>query len=265
MLSRVLFPTDLSSYSKAILCYLPDFKKVGVEEIDVLFVINTNKISTVSGGIDIEKYIESETREAEKSLSGIVKLIESQGIKSKVIRPFPVGDPVSEILKYSENYDLIVIGSRGRGIIKEIFLGSVSEGVIRKSKVPVFVFKFKVAGNVCVKCHPNLFERVLVAYDFSKHSEKALRYARYVVEKSNGNLYVVHAPENGKEVEIEDAEVIIRKGTPAKVILGVAEEINATSIFIGSRGLSPLESIILGSTSDVVIRRANVPVFVCRE
>jgi len=58
---------------------------------------------------------------------------------------------------------------------------------------------------------------------------------------------------------------MIRKGTPAKVILGVAEEINATSIFIGSRGLNPLESIILGSTSDVVIRRANVPVFVCRE
>ena len=265
MLSRVLFPTDLSFYSKAIVGYLPDFKEIGVREIGILFVVNTSKISTVSGGIDIEKYIESETREAEKHLPEIVNVIEQYGIKAEVIKPFPVGDPVNEILRFSEDYDMIAIGSRGRGIIKEIFLGSISEGVVRKAKIPVFVFKFKTDGMTCTKCHPHLFERVLVAYDFSKHSEKALRYAKYVVEKSKGKLYVLHVPEDHKELEVEGAEMIIKRGVPAKVVLEVADEIDATSIFMGSRGLNPLKSIILGSTSDVVLRRSKVPVFVCRE
>ena len=265
MLSKVLFPTDLSLYSRGIIGYLHDFKKIGIKEIDVLFVINTSKISTVSGGIDIEKYIESESEEAEEQLPGIIRSIESFGIKAKVIKPFPVGDPVNEIIRHSENYDLIVMGSRGRGLIKEMFLGSVSEGVVRKSKIPVLIFKFKTEGLKCVKCHPNLFDRILVAYDFSKHSEKALKYARYIINKVKGELFVVHVQENSEKLEIEDAEVILRKGVPSKVILSVADEINATSIFIGSRGLNPIKSLILGSTSDVVLRRSKVPVFICRE
>ena len=37
--------------------------------------------------------------------------------------------------------DQIVIGSRGRGSIKEMFLGSVSNYVIHSSKIPVLVVK----------------------------------------------------------------------------------------------------------------------------
>jgi len=40
-----------------------------------------------------------------------------------------------------KNFDLIVIGSRGRGAAKEIFLGSVSNYVLHKSKKPVLIVK----------------------------------------------------------------------------------------------------------------------------
>jgi len=44
--------------------------------------------------------------------------------------------------KLSEiNFDLIVIGSRGMGSAKEIFLGSVSNYVLHKSKKPVLIVK----------------------------------------------------------------------------------------------------------------------------
>lgn len=39
----------------------------------------------------------------------------------------------------SRNADLIVIGRRGQGLIAELLLGSVSEYVVRRAKVPVLV------------------------------------------------------------------------------------------------------------------------------
>jgi nucleotide-binding universal stress UspA family protein len=56
---------------------------------------------------------------------------------------FETGFPWSEILNLEEKEapSIIVIGSHGRSNIGEVFLGSVSERVIRKCKRPVMVIK----------------------------------------------------------------------------------------------------------------------------
>ncbi len=55
------------------------------------------------------------------------------------------GDPGYDIARFANNskngIDLIVVGARGRGSAKEIFLGSVSNYVLHKSKKPVLVVK----------------------------------------------------------------------------------------------------------------------------
>ena len=55
------------------------------------------------------------------------------------------GDPGYDIARFvnsSKNkIDLVVVGARGRGSAKEIFLGSVSNYVLHKSKKPVLVVK----------------------------------------------------------------------------------------------------------------------------
>lgn len=52
------------------------------------------------------------------------------------------GQPVRTILEFAEKggYDLIIIGSRGLSGVKE-FLGSVSHGVVQRSKIPVLIIK----------------------------------------------------------------------------------------------------------------------------
>jgi len=55
------------------------------------------------------------------------------------------GDPGYDIAKFANNskngIDLVVVGARGRSSAKEIFLGSVSNYVLHKSKKPVLVVK----------------------------------------------------------------------------------------------------------------------------
>ena len=55
------------------------------------------------------------------------------------------GDPAYDIIKFAHNkrnkINVIVIGARGRGMLKGIFLGSVSNYVIHKAKIPVLVVK----------------------------------------------------------------------------------------------------------------------------
>ena len=53
------------------------------------------------------------------------------------------GDDGKRIVEVAEkqNFDLIVIGSRGMGAAKELFLGSTSNYVLHKSKKPVLIVK----------------------------------------------------------------------------------------------------------------------------
>jgi nucleotide-binding universal stress UspA family protein len=53
------------------------------------------------------------------------------------------GDPGYTIVKYAKDkkFDIIVIGARGRGSIKEVFFGSVSNYVVHKADMPVLIIK----------------------------------------------------------------------------------------------------------------------------
>lgn len=85
----------------------------------------------------------SHNKEVKKFLNAAKLLSAQNGIvfKEKVMR----GDIGYNIVKLAqskkEKFSLIVIGSRGRGSVKETFFGSVSNYVIHASRIPVLIVK----------------------------------------------------------------------------------------------------------------------------
>jgi nucleotide-binding universal stress UspA family protein len=75
---------------------------------------------------------------AARSLAGVAKQVERQVV---------VGHPVDEIVAAAARGDvgLVVVGARGLGALQRMWLGSVSEGVLRHADRPVLIVKTK--GN----------------------------------------------------------------------------------------------------------------------
>lgn len=91
-------------------------------------------------GTEILQDIQVEDLEKlENDLSAMELFIREKGIE--VSSALLEGKPVSEILKESDRIeaDLIIIGSETLGLFSRTFLGSVSEGVLRKAKCPVLI------------------------------------------------------------------------------------------------------------------------------
>jgi nucleotide-binding universal stress UspA family protein len=60
------------------------------------------------------------------------------------------------------------------------------------------------------------------------------------------------------------AETYLRVGKPDKEIIRLSEEIGATLIVMGSRGLGAVRRALMGSVSDSVVRHVHCPVLVMR-
>jgi nucleotide-binding universal stress UspA family protein len=72
---------------------------------------------------------------AQKGVAGLAEA----GVEAEAeVSDGPAGDVLLRTAK-SRDADLIVVGRRGQGLIAELLLGSVSEYVVRRAKVPVLV------------------------------------------------------------------------------------------------------------------------------
>lgn len=127
---KILFPTDFSSPASKIFERIKEFKD-NIGEVILCHVIEK--------GVSEEK-ISKLRKKAREKLGQMKEELEEAGIKAEIrIR---TGTPSKNILQVGEEdlVSLIVMPSRGEGLIKELLLGSTAENVARRSKRPVLLF-----------------------------------------------------------------------------------------------------------------------------
>jgi nucleotide-binding universal stress UspA family protein len=198
------------------------------------------------------------------------------------------GPIVDEILEASDELrvGLIVMGSRGLGRVKNLLLGSVSEGVVHHSRRPVLIAR---GGQ---KAWPP--ERVVIGDDDSEAARQAGELATGIARPFGASGVLVRAYPEMPEIDaegrsfdprlVDDAlrrgerdlleraygleralgarlRVQIAVGDPAAAILREAEG-EKVLVAVGSRGLGPVRRMRLGSVSTKVLRAAKGPVLV---
>jgi nucleotide-binding universal stress UspA family protein len=136
LLTHVLLPTDFSAISSRALEYVERLGAKGLSQVTVLNALD------VPGGEEVYPpgYQEIAEGAARDLLAQCKQRLLKAGIPSVNDR-FDPGHPLPAILRAMESEDisLIVMGTQGKGFIKEIFLGSVAHNVSRLATCPVLL------------------------------------------------------------------------------------------------------------------------------
>ena len=196
------------------------------------------------------------------------------------------GRIVPELLSASHGADLLVVGSRGHGLVTGSLTSSVSQHLARHASCPVVVVR---------RPQPPDADRVVVGLDGSPESERALRFACTLVRGQKQEVVAVHgyrayaSAKGGYEVfspaaahRIEEAERLVQAWvedavrdhpdvpisteaiavSPARALVDCRAL--ASLVVVGSRGRDAFAELLLGSVSQRVLHDAHCPVAVVR-
>lgn len=186
--------------------------------------------------------------------------------------------------------DLVVVGSRGAGMVERLVTGSVSEGVVRLASCPVLVMRgeeaawppkrlvigddsseaARGAGELAVSIGKLFDAQALLVrvYEpmtiFKARRASNVRMAMELLRK--GEEFLEKRADELEEVLGARTEIRIATGDPAAIIREAAEEEGeAALVVVGSRGLGKLERLRMWSISNKVMRAASGPVLVYRQ
>jgi len=282
MFKKILYPTKFEEFALPILKNLMCLKAGGLEEIVMLNVIETESLLILRESgfpVDFDRFRDS----AQKEMDSFAEYLKAEGIavKTKIVK----GSLLPEILKAAveENVSLIVAGRQKRDILGELFVGSTTDRIIRKSAVPVLVAKYHVlketAGETTEQYCTNMFRKILYPTDWSSSAERAKQYIPVLHKVGASEIIVVHVLETDFDLGIKEklgalkqefqsqgfkVSVQLLKGKPYREINRIATEEDVSLIVMGSHGKGFTEAIFWGSVSQRVVEYSEKPALVVK-
>src|SRR5665647_76810 len=137
--NHILFPTDFSENADIAFSYVEKMVADGVKKVTLLHIQDKSRVSP-----RLEDRLDEFNKIDYARLENMKKILQVKGnVAIEILLKY--GSPSAEILKLVRelNVQLVVMGSQGRGYVKELFLGSVSHNIARHSASSVLLIPAK--------------------------------------------------------------------------------------------------------------------------
>ncbi|OGL41190.1 MAG: hypothetical protein A3C43_09205 [Candidatus Schekmanbacteria bacterium RIFCSPHIGHO2_02_FULL_38_11] len=274
MFKNILIPVDSSDYSKVSIEYGIWFAKkfngklYGQHVIDII-TLEGPFFHDLSGSLGFEPYLNFSIKMKEileekgrEVLDDFTKRCSQKEVESCTF--LDTGIVSNEICNRTKLADLVILGQKGlnagfdRGL-----LGSTAEAVTRKCRKPFLITpkNFKEPSNT------------MLCYDGSRYATDAMQTAADFASVLSLPLTVLIATRNEEEGEniLNDAKRYLSsykiktafktaKGNPHDEIIDFSRKNSIDFIFMGGHGHSRIIEMVLGSTTEYVLRNSDCPV-----
>ncbi|WP_256300923.1 universal stress protein [Haloarchaeobius salinus] len=287
MYDTLLVPTDGSDHALRAAEHARYLAELFDATVHVVSVVDETE---VTGAYDLAADDEgAETppeTNAEAAIDTVVGLMDgSVDIQREVLR----GTPAEAILGYADDHgiELLAMGTHGRTGVHRYITGSVTESVVRHARSPVLTVRSVEESRV-----EGSYDEVLLPTDGSSEAGGAVEHGLAIAKQADARVHVVNVVdvaglgaspeytmptsvlenlESGGESETEaiaerardaglEATATVRHGSPARELLEYATEFDIDLVAMGTAGRSGIGRFLLGSTTERLIRHADVPV-----
>jgi nucleotide-binding universal stress UspA family protein len=281
----ILAGVDLGPDTEMIVSYAACFSTGVKAPVRLLYVIDF----LLTPPAYLMPYIEEEERRDEAELKRWHEVLQRRGVSS--VSGIMMGRLHEAFLTALREYSpgLLIIGHKSH-----VLRPSSSERLIKSLAMPMLVVR---GGKAEQSTDSVIVKKILCAVDFSESSVKALDEALGYADAFSAELQVAHvvpshylrdrwtqwehAGEGDRDQFNRDVQAdaetalagIVEKsgvqssgellhGDPAEMICSYARQGDYDLIIMGARGLSYLEGMLIGSTTESVLRSSPCPVLI---
>jgi nucleotide-binding universal stress UspA family protein len=283
MFDKILIATDLSQASDRVLRCTRGLIPLGAKTAVLVHALGIKYLEQMQHGMAhfIEPYLKKQK-----------DLLEAEGFQ--VSSELALGPAVVEVNRIAKEQgaSLVVVGSHGATLAREMLLGGTAMGILSHASLPVLLIRLKITEDGgearCEAMCGDFREHVLYCTDFSETAEQALPYVERIIESGGKRVTLLHVQDRTRiethlahrleefnEVDrrrleslreqleqrgATEVRIEIPYGSPSREIVREAQERGCHLIVMGSQGRGFLEEVFLGSVAHQVIRRAPAPV-----
>jgi nucleotide-binding universal stress UspA family protein len=284
-ITKMLFVSEFEELWLDALQSLMGLRKAGLNHVVFLHVIHRDKVAMRRGS----GYLKQEERKlreiADIRFIDWAETLFEEGME--VGAHIAIGNAVPKVLSVAEDegVDLIVTARRKRSKLEELYSGSETSELLRRTVRPVLIYNYiSQSGRV----GENPFERLLLGLDWSESSEKVLDFVlalkgtvkrvdmmHVLSEKAIGKLSKLEAQKVEREHKRrldEVCDVLTKDRIDARPHLYIGDteeqiekgafEHRVTMVVVGMKSKSIWKERWSGSVSHTLAERSDLPILV---